>query len=92
MWVKGSPIHPVAAVSRRGIPVLVIVSEIDSREFEPSLYWSMVRRRLRRRGTLVIEVIPGDDHSLYTVEGQTRGYPLLTRWILDRFAPEQPGG
>ena len=91
VWVKGSPIHPVAAVSRRGIPVLVIFSEIDSREFEPSLYWSMVRRRLRRRGTLVIEVIPGDDHSLYTVEGQTRGYPLLTRWILDRFAPGAMG-
>ena len=84
---QGSPIHPVAAVSRRGIPVLVVVSEVDAREFEPSLYWSVVRRRLRRRGTLVIDVIPGDDHSLYTVEGQTRGYPLLTSWILDRFAP-----
>ena len=90
--VKWSPIHPVAAVSRRGVPVLVIVSEADAHEFEPSLYWSVVRRRLRRRGTLAIEVIPGDDHSLYTVEGQARGYPLLTRWILDRFAPVLPAG
>ena len=91
VWVKGSPIHPVAGVSRRGIPVLVIVSEVDAREFEPSLYWSVVRRRLRRRGTLDIEVVPGDDHSLYTVDGQARAYPLLTRWILDRFAPAGPG-
>ncbi len=87
VWVKGSPIHPVAAVSKRGIPVLVIASEVDAQEFEPSLYWSVVRRGLRRRGVLVIEVIPGDDHSLYTIDGQARGYPLLTRWVVDRFAP-----
>ena len=91
VWVKGSPIHPVAAVSRRGIPVLVIASEVDAQEFEPSLYWSVVRRRLRRRGLLVIEVIPGDDHSLYTIDGQARGYPLLTRWVVDRFAPDTLG-
>ncbi len=83
--VRWSPIHPVAGVSRRGIPVLLIVSEIDAREFEPSLYWSVVRRRLRRRRLLDVEVVRGEDHSLYTVEGQVEAYPLLTRWILDRF-------
>ncbi len=83
--VAWSPIHPVAEVSRRGIPVLVVVSEVDAHEFEPSLYWSVVRRRLRRRRTLDIEVVPGNDHSLYTVEGRAEAYPLLTRWILSRF-------
>ena len=78
-------------MSRRGIPVLVIVSEVDAREFEPSLYWSIVRRRLRRRRTLDIEVVPGDDHSLYTVDGQARAYPLLTRWVLGRFGPGETG-
>ena len=65
--------------------MLVIVSEVDAHEFEPSLYWSVVRRRLRRRRTLDIEVVPGNDHSLYTVEGRAEAYPLLTRWILSRF-------
>ncbi|MGD0392045.1 MAG: hypothetical protein ABSC41_05320 [Acidimicrobiales bacterium] len=83
--VTWSPIHPVAGVSRRGIPVLVIVSEVDAHEFEPSLYWSVVRRRLRRRRTLDIAVVPGNDHSLYTVEGRAEAYPLLTRWVLSRF-------
>jgi len=86
VWVKGSPIHPVAEVSRRGIPVLVIVSEMDVREFEPSAYWSAVRRHLHRRHLLDIEVVPGEDHSLYTVDGRSDAYPLLTAWIRSRFA------
>ncbi len=85
VWVKRSPIHPVAGVARRGSPVLVIDSEFDAREFEPSLYWSFVCRRLRRQGMLDIEVVPGDDHSLYTIDGQAEAYSLLTRWVLDRF-------
>ncbi len=80
-----SPIHPVAEVSRKGTPVLLIVSEADAREFEPSLYWRVVRRRLGRQGLLEIEVVPGDDHSLYTVSGQADAYPLLARWVLGRF-------
>ncbi len=65
--------------------MLVVVSEVDAHEFEPSLYWSVVRRRLRRRRTLDIEVVPGNDHSLYTVDGRAEAYPLLTRWVLSRF-------
>ena len=71
--------------------MLVIVSELDAREFEPSLYWSVVRRRLHRRRLLDIEVVPGEDHSLYTVDGQDRAYPLLTGWLLGRFAGDSIG-
>jgi acetyl esterase/lipase len=88
VWVRWSPIHPVVEVSRRGTPVLVIVSEIDARDFEPSLYWSVVRRRLHRRGMLDIEVVPGEDHSLYTVDGQDGATRLLTEWLLGRFADD----
>jgi alpha-beta hydrolase superfamily lysophospholipase len=92
VWVKGSPIHPVAGVARRGIPVLVIVSEMDVEEFEPSAYWALVRRGLRRRTMLDIEVVPGNDHSLYTVDGRADAYPILTRWIESRFARPVPVG
>ncbi len=92
VWVKGSPIHPVAGVSRRGIPVLMIVSEMDEREFEPSAYWWLARYWLRWRSLLDIEVVPGNDHSLYTVDGRADAYPILTRWIESRFARPAPVG
>jgi hypothetical protein len=74
----------VAGVSRRGTPVLLINCEADAREFEPSLYWSVVDRSLQRRGLLDVKVVPGSDHSLYTVDGQRDAYPLLTEWIVER--------
>ena len=80
--VSGSPSHAVAGVSRRGTPVLLINCEGDAREFEPSLYWSVVGRGLHRRGLLDMKVVPGDDHSLYTLDGQRDAYPLLTEWTL----------
>jgi alpha-beta hydrolase superfamily lysophospholipase len=82
--VSGSPAHAVAGVSRRGTPVLLINCEADAREFEPSLYWSVVDRSLQRRGLLDVKVVPGSDHSLYTVDGQRDAYPLLTEWIVER--------
>jgi alpha-beta hydrolase superfamily lysophospholipase len=82
--VTHSPAHAVAGVSRRGTPVLLINSASDAVEFEPSAYWSLVTGRLHRHGLLDVEVVPGDDHSLYTLEGQRDAYPLLTRWIVDR--------
>jgi hypothetical protein len=82
--VSRSPAHAVAGVSKRGTPVLLINCESDAREFEPSLYWSVIYRSLHRRGLLDVKVVPGSDHSLYTVDGQRDAYPLLTEWILDR--------
>jgi hypothetical protein len=82
--VTHSPAHAVAGVSRRGTPVLLINSASDAVEFEPSAYWSLATGRLHRHGLLDVEVVPGDDHSLYTLEGQSDAYPLLTRWIVDR--------
>ncbi len=73
VWVNRSPNWPVAEVARRGIPMLIIVNEHDSVQFEPSLYWSLVRRRLRRRGLLTVDRVPGSDHSLYTPGGMERG-------------------
>ena len=46
-------------------------------QFEPSPYWSMVRRRLTRRGLLEVRIVPGQDHSTYTVQGQTDTFPIL---------------
>jgi len=84
VWVSRSAFAPVAGVARRGVPLLVIVSEDDAHEFEPSVYWSAVRRRLHRRGLLEVEVVPGDDHSLYTMPGQNDAYPLVERWVRAR--------
>jgi hypothetical protein len=41
---------------------------------------------------LDIEVVPGNDHSLYTVDGRADAYPILTRWIESRFAHPAPVG
>ncbi len=84
VWVTRSPNGPVAEVARRGTPVLVIVNEHDSIQFEPSLYWSIVRRGLRRRRRLVVDRVPGRDHSLYTQAGKERATVLLTDWVLSR--------
>lgn len=82
--VTCSPNHAVAEVSRRGTPVLLINSESDAGEFETSAYWSAIERKLHRRGLLDMEVVPGDDHSLYTIDGQRDAYPLLIRWVTER--------
>jgi alpha-beta hydrolase superfamily lysophospholipase len=90
VWVKGSATDAVAGVSRRGTAVLLVTSEADAQQFEPSAYWSTVRRRLHRRNLLDVEVVAGSDHSLYTVEGRKDAIPILTRWILWRYGA-QPG-
>ena len=82
VMVDRSPNWPVAEVARRGIPMLIIVNEHDSVQFEPSLYWSLVRRRLRRRGLLTVDRVPGRDHSLYTPGGMERATVILTDWVL----------
>jgi pimeloyl-ACP methyl ester carboxylesterase len=84
VWVTRSPNAPVSEVARRGTPVLVIVNEHDSVQFEPSFYWSIVRRGLRRRGLLQVDQVPGRDHSLYTQGGKERATLLLTDWVLSR--------
>ncbi len=38
-----------------------------------------------------LEIVPGDDHSLYTADGRARAYPLLVRWLLTRFGPDGAG-
>jgi acetyl esterase/lipase len=82
----------VAGVGRRGIPLLLILTEEDSGYFEPSPYWGIVRRRQVRRGLLDIRIVPGFDHSLYTVRGQVSTYPLLISWITDRYARRSHAG
>jgi alpha-beta hydrolase superfamily lysophospholipase len=87
VWVTRSPAHPVAGVGRRGVPMLLVVCEGDARQFEPSPYWSRVKRRLQRRRVLDVEIVPGGDHSLYTPEGKSHAYPLVRAWVTERFAP-----
>jgi pimeloyl-ACP methyl ester carboxylesterase len=84
VWVGRSPNWGVAEVARRGTPMLIIVNEHDSVQFEPSLYWSIVRWVLRRRGLLSVDRVPGSDHSLYTQAGEERAAVLLTDWVLSR--------
>jgi hypothetical protein len=74
-------------VGRRGVPKLLVVCEGDARQFEPSLYWWRVKRRLQRRRVLEVEIVPGSDHSLYTPEGKRHAYPLVRAWVTERFAP-----
>jgi hypothetical protein len=85
VWVTRSPSAPLARVSRRGIPLLLVATEHDAKQFEPSWYWSAVRWRLRRQGLLDIEVVDGSDHSLYTTEGKHLTYPLISRWVSDAY-------
>ncbi len=83
VWVTASPYDSLTGVSRRGTPVLLIASESDMVQFfEPSLYWSVVCRRLERRGLLDIEIMSGGDHSLYTEDGQDQAYSVLTPWLV----------
>jgi hypothetical protein len=89
---RRSPHHAVAGVGRRGIPFLLILTEEDSGYFEPSPYWGVVRRRQVRRRQLDVRVVPGFDHSLYTVPGQVSTYPILISWITDRYARRSHAG
>ena len=90
--VRRSPHHSIAGVCRRGIPLLLVLTEEDSRQFERSPYWTAVRSRLARRGLLDLRIVPGFDHSLYTVSGQEHTYPILISWITERYvAPERAG-
>ena len=82
--VGSSAADPVAGVSRRGTPVLLITSRADAEQFEPSLYWWSVWRRLGRRGLLDVEIVPGGDHSLYTPAGRRDVYPTLADWLSSR--------
>jgi hypothetical protein len=66
--------------------VLLIASREDAEQFEPSPYWALQRRRQRRRGMLDIEIVPGRDHSLFTVDGRRDAYPVLVRWLRSREA------
>jgi alpha-beta hydrolase superfamily lysophospholipase len=92
LWVKRSATDAVVGLSRRGTPVLLIACRADAEQFEPSLYWSLVRKRQHGRGLLDIETVPGSDHSLYTSDGQQDAYPILVRWILSRCAESGPAG
>ena len=83
--VRRSPADSLCGVSRRGTPVLLIVTESDAHQFEPSPYWSMVRRRLTGRGLLEVRIVPGSDHSTYTVDGQKSTFPILVDWVVNRF-------
>jgi hypothetical protein len=89
VMVNRSPNWPVAEVGRRGIPMLIIVNEHDSVQFEPSLYWSLAWRRLRRRGLLSVDRVPGSDHSLYTPGGMERATVILTDWVLSLCGSER---
>jgi alpha-beta hydrolase superfamily lysophospholipase len=91
LWVKRSATDGVVGVSRRGTPVLLIASQADAEQFEPSLFWSFVRRGQHRRGLLDVEIVPGSDHSLYTVDSQGRAYPILVRWLLSHCAETSDG-
>jgi pimeloyl-ACP methyl ester carboxylesterase len=83
--VHRSPADGLCKVGQRGTPVLLIVTENDVHQFEPSPYWSMVRRRLTKRGLLEVRVVPGSDHSTYTIEGQRDTFPILVDWVVERF-------
>jgi acetyl esterase/lipase len=85
-----SPHRPIAEVSRRRIPFLLILTEEDSGHFERSPYWWLVRRRLERKQLLDERIVPGFDHSLYTVPGQDNTYPILISWITDRYGRRSP--
>ncbi len=88
MW--RSPHRPIAGVSRRRIPFLLILTEEDSGHFEPSPYWWLVRRRRQRTGLFNERIVPGFDHSLYTIQGQEYTYPILISWITDRYGRRSP--
>ncbi len=90
VWVTRSPSDPLTSVSRRGVPVLLIVSEADARQLGPSPYWAVVRWRLARRGLLDQVVVTGDDHSLFTPDGARQAYPVLTEWMRSHFGSPRP--
>ena len=85
-----SPHRPIAEVGRRRIPFLLILTEEDSGHFEPSPYWWLVRRRLGRKKLLDEWIVPGFDHSLYTVGGRDNTYPILISWITERYGRRSP--
>jgi hypothetical protein len=91
VWVKGSPNDAVAGVCRRGTPVLLVISEGDARQFEPSVYWSAVRRRLRRKKLLDVDFVAGRDHSLYTREAREQAYEIVTRWVVSHYGRSARG-
>ena len=88
--VGASPHAILAGLGRRGTPLLLIASEDDAKQFETSVFWAVSERRRHRRGMLDFVVVPGADHSLYTVDGQTQAYPILSDWIEARYGKAHP--
>ena len=88
--VGASPRASLAGLDRQGTPLLLIASESDAEQFERSVFWSIRDRRRRRRDMFDFVVVPGDDHSLYTVDAQNDAYPVLKRWIRTHFGAGPP--
>ncbi len=88
--VGRSAADPVAGISRRGTPMLLVTSRADAEQFEPSLYWRAAWRRLARRGLLEVRIVPGGDHSLYTPGGRMDALPILAGWLSARAAATGP--
>jgi len=86
--VGASPHAPLAGLARRGTPLLLVASEKDAERFERSVFWSIREWRRHRRDMFDFVVVPGADHSLYTVEGQSIAYPVLSNWIEARYGKE----
>lgn len=85
--VSGSPSSPVGEVCRRGAALLLILSESERRQFELSLYWGLIKWRLRHQGKLAVAYLEGDDHSTYIPESQRHAYGVVSEWMTSRFAP-----
>jgi hypothetical protein len=85
--VGASPRASLDGLDRRGTPLLLIASESDAEQFERSAFWSIRERGRHRRDMFDFVVVPGADHSLYTVDGQSEAYPVLRSWIEARYEP-----
>ena len=86
-WRSGARrIAPSPEVGRRRIPFLLILTEEDSEQFEPSPYWWLVRRRLERKqgsstpGSCPASTTPSTRSRARTtpIPSSSRGSPTAT--------------
>jgi len=90
--VQKSPMQPPATLARRGVNTLLVCAPEDDRQFQGSLYWQLVWRRLIRAGVLHHQRIDGLDHGLAAQQPREELLDVLATHISGSFGATMTSG
>lgn len=80
-----SPAEAIEQLAGRGVEVMLICGDLESRQFTRRGRWTM--RRLERSGLVRLEVLPRSDHTLFGAAARAEAIELFCGYVLSRFGP-----